>query len=87
MVTYNKFQERNVDKLVTFRKDSSKSVLLMPYAQGANGLNLIEATHVVLVEPTLDRGQEFQAMGRIHRIGQTKPTYIYRFIYVLKLFI
>ena len=63
-----------------FKRDASMNVLLMPYSFGANGLNLIEATHVLLVEPTLNRAQEVQAIGRVHRIGQTRPTVVYRFI-------
>ena len=63
-----------------FKKDVFMNVLLMPYSFGANGLNLIEATHVLLVEPTLNRAQEVQAIGRVHRIGQTRPTVVYRFI-------
>ena len=52
--------QKSVD---TFKQDESVNVLLMLYSHGANGLNLIEATHVLLVEPTLDKSQEIQAIG------------------------
>lgn len=52
--------------------------LLLPIRTGANGLNLIEATHIIFVEPIMNPGEELQAIGRIHRIGQTKPTFVHR---------
>ncbi|XP_021928095.1 E3 ubiquitin-protein ligase SHPRH isoform X2 [Zootermopsis nevadensis] len=63
-------------------KDSKSHVtaLLLPIRWGAKGLNLVEATHVLLVEPILNPADELQAIGRVHRIGQTRKTAVHRFL-------
>ena len=66
--------------LLEFKHNDDTNVLLIPFNFGANGLNLIEATHVLLVEPILNISQEVQAIGRVHRIGQSKTTFIHRFL-------
>ncbi|CAI5995700.1 unnamed protein product [Closterium sp. NIES-65] len=55
-------------------------VLLLVVAVGGNGLNVVEAQHVVFVEPGLNAAAEAQAANRVHRIGQTRQTFVHRFI-------
>ena len=49
--------------LERFKCDPEVRVLLLPIRSGGNGLNLVEATHVFLVEPLLSNGLEAQAVG------------------------
>ncbi|XP_044279122.1 E3 ubiquitin-protein ligase SHPRH isoform X2 [Varanus komodoensis] len=72
----NKFQEN----LSAFKYDPKINILLLPLHTGSNGLNIIEATQVLLVEPILNPAHELQAIGRVHRIGQTKRTIVHRFL-------
>ncbi|KAM3853505.1 E3 ubiquitin-protein ligase SHPRH isoform 1-T1 [Vipera latastei] len=72
----HKFQEN----LSAFKYDPKINILLLPLHTGSNGLNIIEATQVLLVEPILNPAHELQAIGRVHRIGQTKPTIVHRFL-------
>ena len=66
--------------LAAFRRDEALPVLLLPIARGANGLTLVEACHVILVEPLLDAGVEAQATKRVDRIGQAQSTCVHRFL-------
>lgn len=55
-------------------------VLLMHVKHGAEGLTLVEANHVFMVEPLLNHNVDSQAINRIHRIGQTQKTFIHRYL-------
>ncbi|KAI0561984.1 Helicase [Gracilaria domingensis] len=63
-----------------FKSSEIRNVILLPLRRAGAGLNLTEARHVVLVEPSLQVALEAQAVGRVHRIGQTKETYVHRVI-------
>lgn len=65
--------------LEKFRTDQSIRALLLPISAGANGINLTEATHVFFANPLLSSEEEAQAIGRVYRIGQTKPTTVHHF--------
>ena len=65
--------------LERFKSDTDTRVLLMPLHLGAEGLDLIQASHVFLVEPLINPALESQAVNRIHRIGQLRATYVHKY--------
>ncbi|KAK8397451.1 hypothetical protein O3P69_004894 [Scylla paramamosain] len=81
-ITYRALHQRTKfhRHLNSFKTNSQITALLLPISSGANGLNIVEARHVVLVEPILNPAAELQAIGRVHRIGQTKETTVHRFL-------
>ena len=66
--------------LQQFQQDPTIRALLLPTRIGNNGLNITEAQHVIFLEPNVDASVERQAIGRVHRSGQTRTTYVHRFL-------
>ncbi|KAJ3207758.1 hypothetical protein HDU67_007260 [Dinochytrium kinnereticum] len=62
-----------------FKEDPDIQVFMLHAKSQSSGLTLVNATHVFLVEPVLNSGLEVQAVGRVHRIGQTKVTHVHRY--------
>jgi len=44
------------------------------------GLNLTAASHVILLEPSVNPALEEQAIGRVYWMGQLKPTTVKRLV-------
>jgi SNF2 family DNA or RNA helicase len=63
-----------------FRADRRKQVLLMSYGTGSVGLNLQFANYVFLFDRWWNPAIEDQAINRAHRIGQTEPVFVKRFL-------
>ena len=59
---------------------SSKFIFMLSTRAGGLGINLATADTVVLYDSDWNPQMDLQAVDRAHRIGQTKPVMIYRFM-------
>lgn len=66
--------------VANFKTSKSINVMLLPLRRAGAGLNLTEAQHVILMEPSMNVTLEAQAIGRVHRIGQEKETFVHRIL-------
>lgn len=55
-------------------------VLLLSMNAGGVGINLTRANHLFLLEPHWNPYVESQVVDRIHRITQTKPVHVYKYV-------
>lgn len=65
------------DLLKAFRNNPDIRGLLMTYKVGSEGLNLVEATHCITVEPWWTSAVTDQAKARMWRTGQTKEVHVH----------
>lgn len=59
---------------------ASQFVFLLSSKAGGVGLNLIGANRLILFDPDWNPANDLQAMARVHRDGQKKQVYVYRFL-------
>jgi superfamily II DNA or RNA helicase len=72
-------QQRNV-AIAKFRECPSTRVFLISIKAGAEGLNLVTASRVFILEPCFNAAIEEQAIDRVHRVGQRRPVVVTRYI-------
>jgi superfamily II DNA or RNA helicase len=68
------------EKVVAEFKNGTAPVFLISLKAGGVGLNLAEADYCIVVDPWWNPAAEQQAVDRAHRIGQTKPVFVYRLV-------
>ena len=64
----------------TFEQAPAGSVLAAQIQSGGTGLNIQSASVVILCEPQYKPSTENQAIGRAHRMGQTRDVLVYRLL-------
>ena len=70
-----------VNTISQFKSDPNVRVMLISYKVGSEGLNLVEATHCICIEPWWTNAVHNQAKARLWRMGQTKEVHIHN-VYV-----
>lgn len=73
-------QPQREKAIKAFSTQKNVLVLLISLKAGGVGINLTAASNAFLMDPWWNPSVEEQAIMRIHRIGQTKPVSITRFI-------
>lgn len=61
-----------------FKNINGPPALVVGRKLGSMGWNCTEANHLVIVDPWWNPNDDEQCIGRINRIGQTKPIHVYR---------
>jgi len=76
-VTMDQGGQRGARIIDTFKNSPTVNVLLLHSEAQSSGLNLTCAENVFLLEPLVNHSIELQAIGRVHRIGQSRETTVY----------
>ncbi|CAG8977726.1 hypothetical protein HYALB_00012161 [Hymenoscyphus albidus] len=63
-----------------FKEDPAVECFLLHARAHSSGLNLVNASHVILCEPLLNTALELQAIARVDRIGQRQETNVWLYL-------
>lgn len=67
-------------EVVSFQTDKEVKFFFISLKAGEVGLNLTEASHVLLLDPWWNPFSERQAVARAHRLGQKNKVNVVRFV-------
>ncbi|KIW12297.1 hypothetical protein PV08_09574 [Exophiala spinifera] len=77
-ISSTRFDTKN--GIENFKADPSIECFLLHAKAHSAGLNLVVASHVFLCEPLINTAIELQAIARVHRIGQYRPTTVWMYL-------
>lgn len=73
-------QKNRSDCLKKFKTSANCNVMFLTFKTGGVGLDLVEATRIIFLEPVLDLQVLEQAIARVYRIGQINPVKVCRLV-------
>lgn len=73
-------QKDRMQNVERFQNDKGVKLFLISLRAGGFGLNLTAADYAFIADPWWNPAVEKQALARIHRIGQDKSVFTYKFI-------
>jgi SNF2 family DNA or RNA helicase len=81
-IKYSLLTGETKDRATAIRQfqDKETALFLISLKAGGTGLNLTAADTVIHYDPWWNPATENQATDRAHRIGQTKPVFVYRLL-------
>ena len=71
---------RDRDRVIEHFRRGDVPLFLISLKAGGVGLNLVEADTVIHYDPWWNPAVEAQATDRAHRIGQTRPVFVYKLV-------
>ncbi len=72
-----RLRDKEIEK---FKESENHKSFFISIKAGGVGLNLINASYCIILDPWWNPATEAQAIDRIHRIGQKKPVFAYRLL-------
>jgi len=78
--TMNQIARKETIDIFQAKGPNTPTVMLLSLKAGGVGLNLTAANHLLLLDPAWNPASEWQVFDRIHRMGQDKDVFIYKFI-------
>jgi DNA repair protein RAD5 len=65
------------DSISRFQTDDSVRICLLSLNSSSEGITLTKASRMYIMDPWWNPSRDYQAMHRLHRIGQTRPVKIF----------